>query len=61
LPKEATKEGTGKKWAKQKRVAKLGKTCTPIGMMVVVAGNLPGRSLATRPDAALAHRSDGKL
>jgi hypothetical protein len=30
-------------------------------MMVVVAGNLPERFLATQPDVVPAHRSDGKL
>jgi hypothetical protein len=51
LSEEATREGTGKKWAKKKKeLAKLGKKCAPDGVMVVVVGSLPGRSPATRPD-----------
>jgi hypothetical protein len=52
--KELAKSGLNKK-----ELAKLGKKCAPIGMMVMVAGNLPGRSPATQPDAARAHRSNG--
>jgi hypothetical protein len=48
-------------WAKQKSWQSWAKKCAPVGMMVVVAGNLLGRSPATQPDAAPAHRSDGKL
>jgi hypothetical protein len=62
LSEEATREGTGKKWAKKKKeLAKLVKKCAPVGVMVVVAGSLLGRSLATRPDTTPAHRADGKL
>jgi hypothetical protein len=59
LFKEETREGTGKESAK--KLAKLGKRCAPIGVAVVVAGSLPGRSPVALPDPTPKHRIDGKL
>jgi hypothetical protein len=38
------------------RALQLGKKCAPVGVVVVVAGNLPGRSLANRPETTPAHK-----
>jgi hypothetical protein len=54
--KELAKSGLSRK-----ELAKLGKKCAPVCMMVLVAGNLPRRSPATQLDAAPAYRLDGKL
>jgi hypothetical protein len=59
LSERATKEGIGKDSAK--KLAMLGKRCAPIGMMVAIAGSLPGRSPAILPAPTHAPRIDGKI
>jgi hypothetical protein len=56
LSERAMKEGTGKK--SSKNLAKLGKRCAPVGVVVAVAGSLLGRSLATLTAPTPAPRTD---
>jgi hypothetical protein len=60
-PKRQQEKELAKSGLNRKELAKLGKKCAPVGVMVVVAGNLLGRSPAPRPDTTPTHKADGKL